>query len=147
MGVGVNELLEEHASKPSRITTAGAVLRATQRGREPEQLVATERGLQDRVMTQAIMIVRVFIATAKRVYALRNLALHRVFDQIEVATVNHRTGRSARQTDLLVERFEKTYPPSEPRFGPSKSVTIRVLPIRPELNFSASRWVHFGIGG
>ncbi len=39
------------------VTTAGAVLHATPCGRGAEQRVATERGLQDRVVTQAIMIV------------------------------------------------------------------------------------------
>ena len=47
----------------------------------------------------------------KSAYALHHMSLHRLLDQIGVATVNHRTGRSARQTDLLVERFEQKYPP------------------------------------
>ena len=35
---------------------------------------------------------------------------HRVFDQIGVARIHHRTGRRSRQTELLVERFEQQQP-------------------------------------
>ena len=104
--VSVNEWLEEYAGEPSRITTAGPVLHATQCRRGAEQLVATERGLQDRVVSQAVVIARTLVVTAKRIQALRNQALHRVFDQIGVARINHRSGSRSRQTELLVERFE-----------------------------------------
>ena len=57
LGVRGNELLEEHAGEPCRIRAAGPVLHAAECGRGAEQLVATECGLQQQVVTQSIMIV------------------------------------------------------------------------------------------
>lgn len=61
-------------------------------------------------MARTVIIVHDLVATAQCLHAPCNQALHRVFCQIGVATINDGTCRRSRQTNLLVEKLEKQQP-------------------------------------
>ena len=100
--VAGDELIDEHAMQCNGLRPRRPRLQAAQRGRARQRIDPADRGLHQQVVSQRVVVVEVFVATAQAVDALGQEISQAVRDARRVARITQHRGRRAAQTDPLV---------------------------------------------